>query len=180
MAILETARLLLREMTSDDATQAYLLNLDPEVIQYTGDSAFASIDEARQFLEQYDHYRRYGFGRWGVIRKSDGAFLGWCGLKYTVELDEFDVGYRFFKRFWNFGYATEAARACLEVGFTRYDMPVIVGRAMAENQASIRVLEKIGLTFQKVYQFESESGVLYSLKKEDWAPIQLIGANGAF
>ena len=106
--------------------------------------------------------------------------MGWCGLKYTVELDEFDVGYRFFKQFWNFGYATEAARACLEVGFTRYDMPVIVGRAMAENQASIRVLEKIGLTFQKVYQFESESGVLYSLKKEDWAPIQLSGANGAF
>lgn len=159
---------MLREMTSEDAAQAYLLNLDPEVVQYTGDSAFVSIDEARQFLEKYDHYRRYGFGRWGVIRKSDNAFLGWCGLKYTAELDEFDIGYRFFKRFWHFGYATEAAQACLEAGFLHYNMPVIVGRAMTENHASIRVLEKIGLTFQKMYEFEGGSGVLYALKKEDW------------
>lgn len=164
MFLHETERLLLREMTPDDAEQAYLLNLDPEVVQYTGDVAFESVGEARRFLEQYDHYRRYGFGRWAVIRKEDASFLGWCGLKYTAELDEYDIGFRFMKRFWNQGYATEAAKACLELGFRRFEMEIIVGRAMKENAASIQVLRKIGLMFHSDYQFGEEAGVLYRLE----------------
>ncbi len=158
----ETERLVLREITPDDAEQAYLLNLDPEVVQYTGDDPFESVEAARRFLEQYDHYRRYGFGRWGVIRKSDGAFLGWCGLKYNPELDEYDVGFRFFKTHWNQGYATEAASACLEVGFGHFAMPRIVGRAMEANTASIRVLEKIGLQYVGPYLSEGKKWGLYA------------------
>ena len=79
--ILETPRLGLREITTADAEQAYLLNLDPEVIKYTGDEPFSSIEAARAFLEKYDHYKKYGFGRWAVIRKEDRSLLGWCGLK---------------------------------------------------------------------------------------------------
>jgi ribosomal-protein-alanine N-acetyltransferase len=157
----ETERLVLREISPDDAEQAYLLNLDPEVIRYTGDAPFESVEAARRFLEQYDHYRRYGFGRWGVIRKSDGAFLGWCGLKYSPEHDEYDIGFRFFKTHWNQGYATEAATACLALGFGRFAMPRIVGRAMAANTASIRVLEKIGLNYASRYLSEGQSWMLY-------------------
>jgi [ribosomal protein S5]-alanine N-acetyltransferase len=97
MKIAETTRLYLREMTAADAENAYLLNLDPDVIRYTGDDPFESIEAARTFLEQYDHYQKYGFGRWAVIRKTDDAFLGWCGLKYTKDLDEYDLGFRFLK-----------------------------------------------------------------------------------
>lgn len=143
----ETERLYLREMTPEDAESAYLLNLDPEVIRYTGDDPFASIEEAKSFLEKYDHYRKYGFGRWAVISKETGEYLGWCGLKYTPELDEFDIGYRFMQKFWGSGYATEAAAACLTYGFEKLRMPAIVGRAMPENKASVRVLEKIGLSY---------------------------------
>lgn len=75
MKILETNRLFLREITPDDAETAYLLNLDPEVIKYTGDEPFTSIEEARKFLENYDHYRKYGFGRWAVINKSTEEFF---------------------------------------------------------------------------------------------------------
>jgi ribosomal-protein-alanine N-acetyltransferase len=82
MIILETQRLLLREMTPDDAENAYLLNLDPDVIKYNTDSPFGSIEEARNFLINYDHYKKYGFGRWAVVNQSDHEFLGWCGLKY--------------------------------------------------------------------------------------------------
>lgn len=145
--LLETERLYLREMTPEDAESAYLLNLDPEVIRYTGDDPFKSIEEARAFLEKYDHYRKYGFGRWGVIAKETDEYLGWCGLKYTPELDEFDIGYRFMKKFWGSGYATEAAQACLAYGFEQLQIPTIVGRAMPENGASVRVLEKIGLSY---------------------------------
>lgn len=143
--ILQTDRLVLREMTEGDAEVAYHLNLDPEVIQYTGDVAFESIDAALIFLKAYDSYQKYGFGRWAVIRKEDHTFLGWCGLKYHPDLDEFDIGFRFFKMYWNQGYATEAAKACLQAGFTKWQMPEIVGNVMAKNLASQRVLEKIGL-----------------------------------
>ena len=73
--ILETERLFLREITVNDAETAYLLNLDTDVIKYTGDKSFDSIESARQFLTSYDHYKKYGFGRWAVIRKQDSEFL---------------------------------------------------------------------------------------------------------
>lgn len=169
MHILETKRLILREITVEDAVHAYELNLDPEVIRYTGDVAFASIDEARNFLKNYDHYQKYGFGRWGVINKADGDFLGWCGLKYTADLNEHDIGFRFFKRHWNKGYATESAKACIDIGFDRFGMTTIVGRAMKDNIGSIRVLEKIGLTFDRPFNFDDHftdhEGVIYKIEK---------------
>ena len=159
--ILETERFLLREITPADAEHAYLLNLDPEVIRYTDDDAFESVESARRFLENYDHYQRYGFGRWGVILKSTGEFTGWCGLKFTPGIDEYDIGFRFFKRNWNKGYATETAKACLELGFTKHKMPEIVGRAVKANSGSVRVLEKIGLTFFESHNFHGAEGVIY-------------------
>lgn len=164
--ILETERLYLREITPDDAQSAFDLNIDPDVIKYTGDDAFESVEEARHFLEQYDHFRKYGFGRWGVIDKTTHEFLGWCGLKYTPELDEFDIGFRFFKKHWNKGYASEAAKACLALGFEKFKMQTIVGRVMKENKASRRVLEKIGLKYSEDRSCGGEEGLLYKIEKQ--------------
>lgn len=163
--ILETNRLYLREMTPDDAEQAYLLNLDPEVVKYTGDVAFKSIDEAKTFLENYNHFKKYGFGRWAVIDKTNDDYLGWCGLKYSEDLDEFDIGFRFFKRHWNKGFATESAKACIEIGFDKFGMKTIVGRAMKANIGSIKVLEKIGLRFDKTFDFDGQEGLVYKIEK---------------
>jgi [ribosomal protein S5]-alanine N-acetyltransferase len=159
--ILETPRLYLREMTPEDAELAYLLNSDPEVIQYTGDDPFESVEEAKTFLENYASYRTYGFGRWGVILKETNEYLGWCGLKYTPELDEFDIGYRLMKKFWGKGYATEAAEACIKLGFEQFNMQTIVGRAMPANAASVRVLQKIGLTYLENRVTEETEEVIY-------------------
>ena len=145
--IFETQRLFLREFTIDDAENAYLLNLDEEVIKYTGDQSFISIEEAKKFLANYNDYKKNGFGRWAVINKTDNDFLGWCGLKYSTDVDEVDIGFRLFKKHWNKGYATESANACIEMGFNKFGITSIVGRARKENSASIRVLEKIGLQF---------------------------------
>lgn len=161
MTILETPRLYLREMTPEDAEVAYILNLDPDVLRYTGDDPFENIEEAKTFLENYASYRTYGFGRWGVILKETGEYLGWCGLKYTPELDEFDIGYRLMKKFWGKGYATEAAEACLEFGFTQLNMKTIVGRAMPANVASVRVLEKIGLSYLENRFTDGTEEVIY-------------------
>lgn len=164
--ILETERLLLREKTVADAENAYLLNLDPEVIKYTGDDPFSSIDEARNFLENYASYRTYGFGRWAVILKETGEYLGWCGLKYTPELDEFDIGYRFMQKHWGLGYATESAKACIHYGFEELNIKTIVGRAMTENVNSINVLKKLGMTYLETRIEEGIEETVYGITND--------------
>jgi RimJ/RimL family protein N-acetyltransferase len=164
MKLAETERLYLREFNIEDAENFFNLNLDPDVIKYTADNSFENIEDARVFIEQYDHYKKHGFGRWAVIRIFDNEFLGWCGLKYTESLDEYDIGFRFFKKYWNHGYATEAAKACIVLGFEKYSMREIVGRAMTENFGSIRVLEKIGLKYFGPYDFGGEKGVIYIIE----------------
>lgn len=164
--IAETPRLMLREIVPDDAEQAYLLNLDPEVVKYTGDKPFASVDEARLFWANYEHYGNFGFGRWAVIRKADGEWLGWCGLKYVPEFDEYDIGFRFFRRHWGQGYATEAAQVCLALGFRKFGMNEIVGRAMKENIGSINVLEKIGMQYHSEFELALHPGELYKISRE--------------
>ena len=167
MKILKTNRLYLRKLTTDDAKSLYLLNLDRDVIKYTGDKAFKNMVDAKIFLTNYDHYKKYDFGRWAVINKENNKFLGWCGLKYTQELEEYDIGFRFFKNVWNKGYATESAVACVKLGFEKYKMAEIVGRVMKENTGSIRVLEKIGLTYNKPFNFDGQEGLIYKIENKN-------------
>ena len=159
--ILETPRLLLREFQEEDAPFFYELNEDPEVVRYTGDPPFDSVESARFFLRSYDQYEKYGYGRWAVLLKPNNEWIGWCGLKHQPELGETDIGFRFFRRYWGQGYATESARACLDYGFNTLGLKRVVGRAMKDNKASIRVLEKIGLEFWKEFDFEAHPGLLY-------------------
>ncbi|HPG11542.1 MAG TPA: GNAT family N-acetyltransferase [Chitinophagaceae bacterium] len=146
--ILETERLLMRKFTIDDAQLIYDLNLDPEVIRYTLDP-IKDIEHARQVLEStiLPQYALYNHGRWAVLVKPDLQFIGWCGLKARPERDEIDLGYRFIKDAWGKGYATEAAFACLKYGFEQLGLKRIVGRAMPQNVASLRVLEKCGMQY---------------------------------
>ncbi|MFK7785837.1 MAG: GNAT family N-acetyltransferase [Crocinitomicaceae bacterium] len=146
--IAETQRLTLRELQQDDADHFYELNNDPEVLKYTGDKAFKSIEEARDFLTNYSHYKENGYGRWAVIRKEDHAFLGWCGLKLNEE-GYVDIGFRIFRKYWGKGYATEAAQRSIELGFEKFGLREIIGRTANENKGSFRVLEKVGMTFFK-------------------------------
>ncbi|MCB0572881.1 MAG: GNAT family N-acetyltransferase [Phaeodactylibacter sp.] len=165
-AILETSRLWLRAFAVTDAPHFFELNNAPETIRYTGDLPFESVEAARQFLEAYNQYEQYGYGRWAVLLKPSGQWIGWCGLKYSPELQETDIGFRFFPRYWGQGYATEAARACLDYGFGPLGLDRIVGRAMKDNKASVRVLEKIGLRFWKEFDFEKHPGLYFVGEKE--------------
>lgn len=147
-SIIETERLVLRTFTLDDAPLVYELNLDPDVTRYTGDPV-RDLDHAQQILEQVilPQYALYNHGRWAVLVKPGLEFIGWCGLKARPERNEIDLGYRFLKKAWGKGYATEAAWACLKYGFEKLNLPRIVGRAMPQNTASIRVLEKCGMQY---------------------------------
>ena len=163
--ILETDRLILRELNSSDAEDFYRLNINPNVIKYTGNSAFQSVEEAKEFLENYNDYKLNGYGRWAVITKEKNEFIGWCGLKFGEMENETDIGFRFFEEVWNKGYATESAKACLNYGFEKLKLKRIIGRAMKENMGSIRVLEKIGLEYEQDTDFDGKSAVIYKIEK---------------
>lgn len=79
--------------------------------------------------------------------KTTNEFIGWCGLKYRVEIDKVDVGYRLHQKFWGKGFATEAAKRSIDYGFNDLHLNQIFAAAHAENLASIKVLEKIGMHF---------------------------------
>ena len=167
--ILKTQRTYLREFTIDVTEAMYNLNVDPEVIKYTGNSSFANVDEARDFLLNYDHYKKYGYGRWAVISKENDAFLGWCGLKFHEEIFV-DIGFRYFKKYWNQGYASETAKATLKYGFHTLGLEEIIGRAMPQTAASIRVLEKLNMTFWKHDVCEDvEDTIYYRINKSDYS-----------
>ena len=85
------------------------LNADPEVIKYTGDRPFSSVDDARIFIQNYDHYSRFGYGRWAVLTEAS-TFLGWCGLR-NDGMGNVDLGFRIFRSYWSQGIATECGHA---------------------------------------------------------------------
>jgi ribosomal-protein-alanine N-acetyltransferase len=160
--IIETPRLYLREFTMDDAQLLIDLNSDPEVTRYTGDGP-VNEERATQILAEIilPQYKNK-LGRWAVHIKSTGEFIGWCGLKYIQELDEVDLGYRFFQKHWGKGYATESAKAVMTYGTDVLKLKQIVGRAAVDNHNSIKVLEKVGLKYKEHAVEHGDEIVKYS------------------
>lgn len=147
--MLETARLIIRPAVLKDAPLLYQLNSDPEVMRYTGDVNFKNMADAESLISTklIPQFQKNGMGRFMVFLK-DGTYIGWCGLKHFPEQNEVDLGYRFMKKFWGQGYATEASLACLEYGFKTLKLQKIIARAMPENVSSIKVMMKLGMTFR--------------------------------
>jgi ribosomal-protein-alanine N-acetyltransferase len=161
----ETDRLILREVLPTDAPGMFELDSDPEVHRYLGNKPIKTLEEAVAgiaFIRQ--QYLDYGIGRWAVIEKATGEFTGWAGLKFMTETRNghsnfYDVGYRFIKRYWGKGYATEAAIASVNYGFDVLKLEELFGMADVENIGSNRALQKAGLKY--VEDFE-HAGILHS------------------
>lgn len=164
--ILETERLYLREFISSDAFHFFHLNNDPEVIKHTGNSAFLSMDEANDFIKNYSEYERNGYGRWAVCLKKTNEFLGWCGLKFDIKENETDLGYRFYKKHWGKGFATESANACIKYSFEVLKLKRIIGRSYSANKASIKVLKNCEFKFEKEFVYDNEQSVFYAIEND--------------
>ena len=148
---IETARLLIRQFTLDDAEAYWPLVSSPEILRYLGEPALTSIREVRELIEArpLQDYRLQGYGRMACIDKSSGRMLGFSGLKYLAALNETDIGYRFIPEAWGKGYATESATAIITRQATEFDLHRIIGLVEPENEGSVNVLKKLGLGFER-------------------------------
>ncbi|SMC97143.1 GNAT family N-acetyltransferase [Pedobacter nyackensis] len=165
---LSSERLYLKQMNVADAQNMFILNSDPEVIQYTGDVMFTSVEDALNLINNYDQYEKYKMGRLSLFDKVSGEYIGWCGLKYLEDRNQVDIGYRLLKKHWGKGYATEAARVCLDYGFNTLNLKEIIATAMLENPASINIFRKLGMKYDIEEPCGGKPGVIYKIKKSEW------------
>ena len=174
---LETKRLIIREIRETDLEGMYKLDSNTEVHKYLGNNPIKTKEEAKnqiQFIR--DQYKERGIGRFAVIEKKSGEFIGWSGFKLNKGekeilngFDNFiDIGYRFIPKYWKKGYGLEAAIACLDFGFKTLNYDVIYGAADVENIGSNKILQKIGLQFVNEFEYDNVKVNWYQLKKENY------------
>ena len=153
----ETPRLILREIVESDVDGFFELDSDPEVHRFLGNRTVQSKEESMaviKFVRQ--QYIDFGIGRWAVIEKQSGSFIGWCGIKFVTEevnnhTNYYDLGYRLIRKHWGKGYATESATICVKYAFDKLRLNQLFAAAHTENVLSNRILVNLG--FKKVSVF---------------------------
>jgi RimJ/RimL family protein N-acetyltransferase len=159
MRILETERLQLRQLTLDDAGFVLRLLNEPSFIQNIGDREVRTIDQAHDYIRRgpLASYAKFGFGLWLVETKSDIAPIGICGLLKRDVLDDVDIGYALLPEFWSQGYALETASAVMSYAGKTLGLSRVVAVTNPDNQASIRLLEKMGFRFERMVRLSDDA-----------------------
>jgi len=174
MESFETRRLLLRPRRPGDFEACRLMDGDPEVIRYVG-APWSNEAEHLAFLRRrIDMVFPPGLGYWTLVPRDDPAgFLGWVMLcPWDVAGAEVEFGWRLPRAAWGHGYATEAALPILAQGFRNADFSWVVADIHPANHASLRVAEKIGLSFSGLVDYHGEPARRYSLTRDAWAQRQ--------
>ena len=166
---IETPRLRLRMFRQEDLDDLATLFADPDVMRYVADGQPTGRKEAHKALDSIiQHWRRHGFGRWAVEDKATREFVGFGGLMSLFGLPE--IVYHFATAHWGKGFATEMARAGLKYGFEVHRFDRIVAIAKPDNAASIHVLEKLGMRFEKRTSYYNIDVVQYAIAREEFKP----------
>ncbi len=168
--IFETERLLLRHLVMNDLAELFVLYSDPEIRQYFPEGVL-NYKDTQEELEWFlnGHPRHPELGLWATIHKETGKFIGRCGLlPWTIEdVLEVEVAYLLDKAYWGQGLGTEAAQAILNYGFEKLNLSRLICLIDAENIASKKVAEKIGMSFEKEGRDELGTFLLYSSTKQN-------------
>ena len=166
MPEIETTRLRLRYFSQDDLDDLFCIYSNPEVMKYVGSAR--TKDETQAALISMISHWKHGFGMWAVIYKQSGKIIGRCGLCFLDNTPQVELGYALDKPFWNMGLATEASRASLKYGFEEVRLERIVGIAKPENIASQRVMQKVGMKYEKNAHYYNSDVVYYALDRADY------------
>jgi RimJ/RimL family protein N-acetyltransferase len=157
--ILETERLTLREFTIGDAKFIIQLLNSPGWIEFIGDRNVKTDEQAKDYLLNgpIKSYRENGFGLSLVETKNDKTPLGMCGLLKRDKLENPDIGFAFLPEFTGKGFAYEIAKATMDYAKDVLKMSCVLAITTPTNTASIKLLEKIGLKFKKIFSFPNEN-----------------------
>jgi len=151
MTLLETERLILRELTFDDAQFILTLLNEPSFLRYINDKNVRNLEDARQYMLNgpMASYARNGFGLYLVELKDAAVPIGLCGLLKREELPDADIGFAFLPDYWGKGFAFESARAVMNDARERLKLKRVLAIVMPDNHASIKLLEKLGMSFER-------------------------------
>lgn len=163
--ILETERLILRDVTADDAEFVLDLLNQPSFKQYIGDRGVRTVEQARDYIaERFTaSYRDNGFGLYLMELKTDGNAIGLCGFVSRSTLPDPDIGFALLPQFERRGYAYEAAAAMMDHGRTKLGFGRVLAITTIDNESSGRLLGKIGLRFEREIDLGGETLKLYSI-----------------
>ena len=154
--VLETDRLVLRQLTLADADNLLAIFSDAEAMQFY--PAVKNREETLVWIgRNLESYGERGFGLWAVFLKDSNEFVGQCGLMWQPDVDgrnETEIGYLFVRKYWNRGLATEAALGCRDYGFKTLKLERLVSLIDLENRPSRRVAEKVGMRMEKEIRIE--------------------------
>ena len=164
MNIIVTPRLLLRPFETADLDEIAALYGDPEVMRFIG---VRSREESAQKLQHMiSEFSERGFGMFAVIDRREKRFIGRCGIQTLESTGLLELGYTFVKNAWGKGYATEASKAVLQKAFGEWGLDELVAIAVPENFASIHVMEKLGMKYDRAETFYGRYCKLYSIVKK--------------
>lgn len=158
MNLLETERLILRELTTNDAE--FMLNLmnDPSWLRFIGDRNVRTVNDAEAYISNklVPSYATFGFGFYLTKLKEEDIPIGICGLIKRPALEHIDVGFAFMPQYRGNGYGFESASAVLNYAKNDLGINYIVALTDLDNVPSIKLLEKLGLKFEKIIQLDGE------------------------
>ena len=159
LPVIETPRLALHRLTTDDADFILELLNEPSFLRFIGDKGVRTRDDACQYIltGPMASYDRFGFGLYRVERKDGGEPIGMCGLLKRESLEDADVGFAFLPRFWSNGFALESAAAVLAHGRQTWGLKRILAITSPDNEASIRLLAKLGFRFERMARLSEET-----------------------
>jgi RimJ/RimL family protein N-acetyltransferase len=159
MIVVETDRLTLRRLDLADAEFILRLLNDPSFLRFIGDRGVRTLDDARKYISNgpMASYERFGFGLYVTERKEDRVPIGICGLLKRDSLKDVDVGFALLPQFWSKGYAFEAASAVMAYGRSVLGLGRIVAITSPDNEASILLLEKLGMRFESMVRLSEDS-----------------------
>lgn len=159
MKVLETKRLVLRQMSLGDA--AFILELlnDPAFIRFIGDKGVRTLDDAGNYILNgpVASYKQFGFGLYATELKETGAPIGICGVLKRETLPDPDIGFAFLPAYWNKGYAFESAAAVMDYARTVLQLNRVLAITTPDNEASAKLLGKIGLSFDKLIRLSPDA-----------------------
>ncbi|QDO93338.1 GNAT family N-acetyltransferase [Formosa sediminum] len=164
MHISSTARLHLDELNTSDAPFILELLNTPNWLKFIGDRNIRTVEDAEDYITNY-HIKNYlenGFGFYKVLLKSEGLKpIGCCGLIKRPELDGVDIGFAFLPEYERKGFGFESASEILKLAETKFNLNEVIAIVAPDNPNSIKLLEKLGLTYQKkVTPFNDEKELL--------------------